>query len=320
MMHLDPNSNTLPKRSALPPIEGAPAGAAWFWGKNDELGRLNLLTPERVASAARMIKSGEVVNLDWRADLPNPPVFGREPFKHTVKQVTDQVFDDLYDMNTQSGSQWDGFRHVGHAHDGGFVFYNNLSSEEIKNSSRCGVHAWADHGIVGRGVLIDYWDYVKEKYDPNTTYRITLSDIRACADKQGVTFQYGDILIIRSGWVETYNKMNAAQRTTLGNIPPAQCTFVGIEQTEEMIDFLHDNYFSAVGGDAPAFEAWPTNQSWFHHQYLLSLWGVPIGEMWDLEKLSEVCKRRGQYAFFFSSSPANVAGGVGSTPNAFAIF
>lgn len=41
----------------------------------------------------------------WRADLPNPPVFGRDPFKHTIKQLSDSVFDDLYDMNTQSGSQ-----------------------------------------------------------------------------------------------------------------------------------------------------------------------------------------------------------------------
>jgi kynurenine formamidase len=135
-----------------------------------------------------------------------------------------------------------------------------------------------------------------------------LSDIRAFTDKQGIKFQYGDVLLIRSGWVDVYNKMDSHERTTLGNVHPTKCTFVGVEQTEEMLDFLHDNYFSAVAGDAPAFEAWPTNQSWFHHQYLLSLWGVPIGEMWDLEQLSQVCKRRGQYTFFFTSSPNNVAG------------
>lgn len=161
---------------------------------------------------------------------------------------------------------------------------------------------------VGRGVLIDYWDYSNGNYDPNTTHRISLTDIRACADKQGVQFQYGDILMIRSGWINTYNSMNDSQRLTLGNVPPQACTFVGVEQTEEMLDFLYNNYFSAVAGDTPAFEAWPTNRPWFHHQYLLSLWGVPIGEMWDLEKLSRVCKERGQYTFFFSSSPSNVLG------------
>lgn len=161
---------------------------------------------------------------------------------------------------------------------------------------------------VGRGVLIDYWDFIKEKYDPNTTYRISLAELQACAERQGTTFEPGDILLIRSGWVETYNKMDQDQKTRLGNVPPTKCTFVGVEQSEEMIDFLHDNYFSAVGGDAPAFEAWPSNQSWYHHEYLLSLWGVPIGEMLDLEKLSSVCKQFGRHTFFFTSSPANVSG------------
>lgn len=161
---------------------------------------------------------------------------------------------------------------------------------------------------VGRGVLIDYWDFIKEKYDPNTTYRISLAELQACAERQGTTFEPGDILLIRSGWVETYNNMDEDQKTRLGNVAPTKYTFVGVEQSEEMIDFLHDNYFSAVGGDAPAFEAWPSNQSWYHHEYLLSLWGVPIGEMLDLEKLSSVCKQFGRYTFFFTSSPANVSG------------
>ena len=41
-----------------------------------------------------------------RYDLPDPPVFGREPFKHTIKELAGgQGYDDLYNMNTQSGSQ-----------------------------------------------------------------------------------------------------------------------------------------------------------------------------------------------------------------------
>lgn len=161
---------------------------------------------------------------------------------------------------------------------------------------------------VGRGVLLDYWSYAGRSYDPTTTHQITLQDLLACAEAQNVSFQYGDILIIRSGFVEYYNKMNTDQRIQLGKIVPAEFTFVGVQQTPEMLDFLHDNYFSVVAGDAPAFEAWPTNQSWFHHQYLLALWGVPIGEMWDLEKLAEKCREKNRWSFFFSSSPSNVAG------------
>lgn len=102
--------------------------------------------------------------------------------------------------------------------------------------------------------------------------------------------------------------MSEAERTKLGSIAFADLTFVGVEQTEEMVDFLHDNYFAAVVGDTPAFEAWPTNQSWLHHQNLLPRWGVPIGEMWDLDALADKCKREGRYEFFLSSMPTNVPG------------
>ena len=56
------------------------------------------------------------------------------------------------------------------------------------------------------------------------------------------------------------------------------------------------------------------------HDYFLSLWGTPIGEFWDLEKLAETCKRLGRYSFLLTSVPLNIPGGVGSPPNALAIF
>lgn len=43
---------------------------------------------------------------------PDPPFFNREPFKHSLKMVTPYAYDDIVHMNTQSGSQWDGLRHV----------------------------------------------------------------------------------------------------------------------------------------------------------------------------------------------------------------
>lgn len=38
-----------------------------------------------------------------------------------------------------------------------------------------------------------------------------------------------------------------------------------------------------MGGDGPAFEAWPRKTEWYLHEYLLALWGIIIGEMFDLE-------------------------------------
>lgn len=74
----DPDSTKFPTRKELPDIPGAPKEAAWVWGENDyvctmhpsacrpytntkQIGRLNLLTPIRVAAAAKEIKSGEIV-------------------------------------------------------------------------------------------------------------------------------------------------------------------------------------------------------------------------------------------------------------------
>ena len=50
------------------------------------------------------------------------------------------------------------------------------------------------------------------------------------------------------------------------------------------------------------------------------MWGMPIGEMWDLEELAEECKRQKRWSFFVTSSPLNVTGGVASPPNAIAVF
>jgi hypothetical protein len=49
------------------------------------------------------------------------------------------------------------------------------------------------------------------------------------------------------------------------------------------------------------------------------MWGTPIGELWDLEKLAETCKKENKYSFFLTSAPLNVWGGVASPPNALAI-
>jgi hypothetical protein len=50
------------------------------------------------------------------------------------------------------------------------------------------------------------------------------------------------------------------------------------------------------------------------------MWGMPIGEMWDLEALAAECEKQQRWTFFLTSAPLNVTGGVASPPNALAIF
>lgn len=56
------------------------------------------------------------------------------------------------------------------------------------------------------------------------------------------------------------------------------------------------------------------------HQYFLALFGMNIGELWDLKALSKACAEKKKYSFLMTSCPLNVPGSVGSPPNALAIF
>ena len=75
-----------------------------------------------------------------------------------------------------------------------------------------------------------------------------------------------------------------------------------------------------MAGDAIAFEAWPPKAPWRIHDFQLAMWGSPIGELWDLERLGEVCREKKRWSFMLTSAPLNVEGGVASPPNALAIF
>ncbi|PYI08690.1 hypothetical protein BO78DRAFT_339114 [Aspergillus sclerotiicarbonarius CBS 121057] len=330
----DPNCTRFPSRKELPKIPDAPEDAAWVWGKDDSLGRLNLLTPARVKAAAKEIQTGEMIRLDLPLNIPNPPAFGRECFQHTIKEIVkDIVYDDTYTLNTQSGPQWDGFRHFAHIE--AKTFYNNTKPTDITGPSpttRCSIHHWATHGIAGRAILLDYRHYALTHsipYDPYTTHAITLSSLTACAKSQGIDLrpasqggdiQVGDMLLIRSGCVERYHTLTPSERETVATRSHEHLTWAGLSQEDAILDWLHDCYFAAVAGDSPTFEAWPPQkEGGYIHQQILACWGMPLGEMWDLERLSQRCREVGRWVVFVTSAPGNVVGGVGSHANAMAI-
>ncbi len=92
-------------------------------------------------------------------------MFGREPFEHTIVTLDpNRAYDDKYTMNTQSSSQWDGFRHMSHYPTS--QFYNNTLGKDISGpeaNMKNSIHYWADHGFAGRGVLLDYWTYAQKQ-------------------------------------------------------------------------------------------------------------------------------------------------------------
>ncbi|KAJ5728777.1 uncharacterized protein N7483_003285 [Penicillium malachiteum] len=329
----DPTCNQFPTLKQLPKLPNAPEGAAWVWGSDDQLGRLNLLTPERVKASAAEIRTGELIRLDLPLDVPKKPAFERETFIHNIKTLTkDVVFDDTYALNTQSGTQWDGFRHF--AHIPTKSFYNGATSKDIIGEAanhKCSIHHWAVHGVAGRGVLLDYRHYAQthnKSYDPYTTHAITLSELQACGklqgldlrpESQGGDIRVGDFLLIRSGFIQRYGELSPEDRYTAATRSHGDLGFAGVSRDADMREWLHDSYFAGVMGDSPTFEAWPVPEGDFLHMSLLALWGCPIGEMWDLETLAVRCRELGKWTFFLTSAPANMPGGVGSHANATAI-
>ena len=293
----DPNSKTFPNRKDLPSIPGAPKDAAWFWGKDDGLGRLNLLTPDRVKAAAQEIKTGEMARMDLPLDVPKQPAFGRETFEHKIKTLRkDEAYDDTYSLNTQSGTQWDGFRHAAHHSK---TFYNGATGGDFLGSDaneKNSIHYWSDHGFAGRGVLLDYRSYVTDKgikYDSASTHPISYDDLVAVGKHQGVDIrpasqggdiQIGDILFVRAGWTEDYYKRSAEENRAVGlrvfgNEGDNIQRWAGVKQEQATIDWLHDCYFAAVGGDSPTFECWPVPSDpalKLHGEFLLRR-----GERWQ---------------------------------------
>ncbi|PIG86655.1 hypothetical protein AARAC_005373 [Aspergillus arachidicola] len=310
------------KRQYWPAAAGSP---------EEGLGMLRILTPEIVADAARtQIQTGLRVCLNWDLEQLNPPGFGRKPFEHRIKWVAPGIaFDDEYHFNPQQSSQWDGLRHHSAPaptpeDQARRVFYGGTTAEEIQdsNSPRIGIGYWAKKGIAGRGVLIDYLSWAEKKgiaVNGLSQHVVPLDDVLAIARECNIEFQRGDIFFLRVGLTKTWYSLSDAQKQEYSQQTVPK--HAGLEQSENVLRFMWDNHFAAVASDAVSFEVFPAlNPEFDLHHHMLAGWGLPIGEMFDLEELAETCKQLGRWTFFISSSPLNCANGVSSPPNCMAIF
>ncbi|KAI1258067.1 hypothetical protein MGN70_001113 [Eutypa lata] len=320
-----------PRFEDLPLRKGDPPYSAWgIWGPNDELGTLNFLTDDVVAQAAqREIRTGQRISLDWPLDKVQYPSFGRQTFHRELLPKPNKVAnDDVITMNTQSSSQWDGLRH--YAYQKQKLFYGGRTNSDFHDdpsSTHLGIQVMAQKGICGRGVLIDHVSYALKHglyHDAVSHHSIPLSELKASLEEQGTELLPGDVLLIRSGFTRTFNSMSKEELKRLGASPPS---FTGVETGDEVAKWVWDRQFSAVGGDAPSWEAWrdrpgtsASKKEVALHEILLAGWGCPIGELFDLETLAEHCRLAGKWSFFLASMPLKNPGGAASPPNAVAIF
>lgn len=309
--------------------------------REEGLGRLRLLTPDVVAAAAgSCIRTGRRVALNWELTKLDIANFNRAPTQHHIMSLLNGAgFDDVYIFNPQQSSQWDGLRHFSSPYPDSSqrLFYGGVTSGEIadRSNTRIGMQHWAQEGIVGRGVLLDYAEYAR-KHLPDLTYKtlsdhaIPLSVLQDVARDQRVTFERGDILFVRIGLTREWDtQMSAGDKLAYALSSNPQ--HAGVEGSEEMLRWIWDTGFAAVAGDAISFEVYPPKATHsradgtsvgglFMHEYLLPAWGMPVGELFDLEALSRMCIEHDRWTFFVTSAPLNMPGGVSSPPNCLAIF
>ena len=319
---------SLPTYNQLPYKSGNPAKTAWgLFGDDDNVGMFNLQTPERLIAAAQLVRKGAVFAMNWEQEKPNPPLYGRGKFRHTVMRDIpignhgDDVLDNFF---TQASSQWDGLTHVGDFEHG---FWGGVTSAELKangDKTRLGIDHWAKRGIAGRAVVLDVGRYLAAQGRPldcGERVDITVADLEGCRQSQGVEFRPGDVWLIHTGWVSWYEEQGPGVRQRLA--VTANLKTPGLQCSEEMAAYIFNNHPAALCGDNPALEAWPppnfVDPDGFLHHWIIGRFGMAIGEMFQLTGLAADCAQDRVYECLFVAAPLNIQGGTGSPPNGLAI-
>jgi hypothetical protein len=321
----------LPRYEELPIRVDAPAGASWgVWGDDDRLGCLNLIDQAATMRGINCVRRGERFCLDLEHDQPSPGLFGRGDHAHDVRWLPGKIGHDesVSDFNTQRSSQWDGFRHMRWPPAG---FYNGLPDEAH------GVEHWAQHGIATRGIVLDIARHRDRQGRPlrhGEPDMIDAAELASVLRATGIDPEPGDVLMIRTGWVEWYAGLPLEERARVAE----GGAYSGLRAGRETAAFLWDNHFAAVVADNPALEAFPAGCAvpptenlieWaknsvkavevFLHYGLLALLGLPIGELWSLKALADDCAREQSWDCFLISAPLRIPQGVASTANALAL-
>jgi hypothetical protein len=264
----------VPDFDSLPKVKGMPQGCCWGIfdkdGKKDHLGTLNYLTPDVVKEAASEVKEGVSVSLNWPIGAIKTPGFGRKGLDHKVLDFMDSPFkihgfDDEVSFNTQCSSQWDSLCHFAHQPTG--LSYNGVKPTVDVLVQDFGTfdhekalptlnHWHESGGLVARGVLLDYVAYAEAKgikYSPFENHPINVDTLEAMAKHQGTTFKHGDVLLVRCGFTDGLGGASAEeQEKMLGTHSSA-----GVEGSEASAKWIWNHHFSAVAGDAIAFENLP---------------------------------------------------------------
>jgi len=292
------------------------------WGKDDEIGSLNLMSNSSRLEILSQIESGKTYDLSveyfvgmpsfhslgdpgyhyWLTHTPdgtivdNPNGLG-EAMKRKVSYTGDAI-----SMYTHMGTHIDALNHFGL----NGKIWNGFTPEE-----HLGDKGWKKTGaetippIIARGVMIDVKDY---KGTLPKNYRITARDLQDALSRQQTKLKTGDVVVIRTGQAEFYEDADHY----LDNYPG-----ISLDAVKWLIE---DQGIMLLGADNLSFEAFPPERedNWVPvHTYLLAEKGVMFIEQMYLEQLAE--DKVYEFAFIAASLKLRGASGSPMRPLAFPI-
>ncbi len=273
------------------------------WGAEDERGAANLMGPEAVLRATKLIRQGKVFELGKELNTTMPFV-GERRFSMQLKRTSNPAATNKQRSNEeivtteigQVGTQFDALNHQGI----GDLLYNCFKSDEISTRNgftKLGVEKVG--AIFTRGVLIDIAAF-KGVEMLAIDYEITVQDLQDALAKQGVSIGQGDAVLIHTGWGLLWGKDNAK---FLSGQPG-----IGASAAE----WLAKQNVVLIGSDNWGIEIYPNPDKQIRlpvHAIALVVNGIFLLENMELAALA----KDKAYEFAFIVEPLKIKGGTGST-------
>lgn len=309
------------------------------WGADDQLGTLNLITPEVVREAVVTVRSGVPISLSIPIDGDGPlgsrgyrrnpvhimsvdggdeslataeggsPTSAEARLRRMYSSEAFRFNDDWIMMPLQTATQWDALCHAYY----GRQLFNGFPATAVNSfgASRDGIDVLARAGqVVGRGLLVDLARARGlDRLPPRAV--INADEIETALRLQGSDVIPGDILVLRTGWWSAFGAGMPGE-TWAADSP-------GLEW--RVAEWLWTHDIAAVAADNIAVEVLQSDIGVNLPLHMLALrdMGMTLGEIWNLEELSVACAADGRYAFLLTAPALNVTGGAGTPVNPIAI-
>jgi kynurenine formamidase len=279
------------------------------FGPRDQLGTLNLITPERRAAAARLVRSGRTVSAARSLPtLPSPenPV----PVAHHMIGTASEGWGGDYFAIASHGfatSHIDALCHI--FHEG--KLYNGYPIEKVTahGALELGIHELAE-GIVSRGVLLDVPRARGVPYLENGE-PIFPDDLERAERDAGIRVAPGDVLLVRTGrW---------ALREARGAWDPRQSA-AGLDAS--CLPWLHARGVAALGSDGVS-DVVPSRVPGVGmpiHTVAIVAMGLHLVDNLELEPLAKACVEEKRWEFLLTLAPLVLFRGTASPVNPIALF